>query len=404
MIRALLQNNFIKSVSILSSGVFIAQILMVFTIPLLTRLYTPLDYEKLTIFVGITLLLSGLSTGRFEVAIPKKNELSDVINLVHLSLSLNLVFSILYFIIYMIVSLFWELEKYWILVPICSFFIGLYNIFYYWALQREKFTDISKTRVSQVVSSNLISILLGYLGVNFGLLIGHIINFAMGFMRLSKEYVVNFKKYKSQINLKKTFYTNSNYIKFSTPEYIFQNISYYLPLIYLTTLAPLVVGYIFLLTKIINIPLNLVGRSISNVFYLNTKNKDKYFKYFIKNYLLGFIVSSSLIGSICIVLYYFSTLIFGGNWSGINDVLWLMLPIGIGQFLTSTYSTIFYNLNKEKVLMFISIFGFFFRVMPFLLFKEDIVNYFLIFNALFYIFFSALIVFLVYRWNFVQAK
>src|SRR5690606_28962447 len=172
----------------------------------------------------------------------------------------------------------------------------------------------------------------------------------------------------------------------------------------LTTLAPLVVGYIFLLTKIINIPLNLVGRSISNVFYLNTKNKDKYFKYFIKNYLLGFIVSSSLIGSICIVLYYFSTLIFGGNWSGINDVLWLMLPIGIGQFLTSTYSTIFYNLNKEKVLMFISIFGFFFRVMPFLLFKEDIVNYFLIFNALFYIFFSALIVFLVYRWNFVQAK
>lgn len=404
MIKTLKKNKFIKAVSILSSGVLIAQILMVFTIPLLTRLYTPLDYERLTIFVGITLLLSGLSTGRFEVAIPKKNELNEVINLVHLSLSLNMVFSILYFIIYIVVSLFWELERYWILIPICSFFVGLYNIFYYWALYREKFSDISKTRVSQVVSSNLISIFLGYLGVNVGLLIGHIVNFAMGFMRLSKEYIFNFKKYQNKINLKKTFYNNSNYIKFSTPEYIFQNISYYLPLIYLTTLAPLVVGYIFLLTKIINIPLNLVGRSISNIFYLNTKSKDNYFKYFIKSYLWGGVVSSSLIGFLCIVLYYFSALIFGENWAGINDILWLMLPIGIGQFLTSTYSTIFYNLHKEKVLMFISIFGFFFRILPFLFFKENIVNYFLIFNAIFYISFSILIVLLVYRWNFFQIK
>lgn len=399
MIRILKKNNFVKSVSILSSGVFFAQILMVFTIPLLTRLYTPLDYEKLTIFVGITLILSGLSTGRFEVAIPKKNELSEVVNLIHLSLSLNILFSILYLTLYIILSLFFDLEKYWILIPICSFFIGLYNIFYYWALYREKFSDISKTRVSQVITSNLISILFGFLGVGIGLLVGHIVNFAMGFFRLSKDYLLNFHKYENKINLKKTFYDNSNYIKFATPEYIFQNISYYLPLIYLTTLAPLVVGYIFLLTKIINIPLNLVGRSISNIFYLKTKDKNDYFKYFIKNYIFGFILSSSLIGFMCVVIYYFNTFIFGENWSGINDILWLMLPIGVGQFLTSTYSTIFYNLNKEKILMFISMFGFFFRISPFIFFKESIVNMFLIFNGIFYVLFSILIFFLVYHWK-----
>ena len=64
------QGGFLKSISVLVGGTIFAQAITVLSLPILTRLYNPLDFSIFAIYTSLLAVLSAISCLRFEVAIP----------------------------------------------------------------------------------------------------------------------------------------------------------------------------------------------------------------------------------------------------------------------------------------------------------------------------------------------
>lgn len=391
----MLNNSYLKKIATLTSGVLVAQLFMIICIPVLTRLYTPQDYDNLAIFVGITLILSGIATGRFELAIPKYNSSKILTNLVFLCLISNFSF----YLLLQIGFIFFidDIPLYYQIIPITVFFIGLYNTLYYYNISKNLLVEVSKSRVIQVLNSNIISILFGFYSINFGLLIGHAANFFSGISVLCKKVLVDFKVSSPNFNgLYIVFKKNNNYLKYSTFEYVLQHGGYYLPLFIISSYSPMIVGAFFLITKVINIPLNLLGKSLSSVFYNELKNKknSNKFKFIVKNITISFFLSTILIFLICLCVYLFSDTIFGDDWGFLKNIVWYFLPLGVFQFIYSSFSNVMYSLNLEKKLFQVNFLGFIIRTLPLFWVSGD--NYILVYilsSIVFYILATIIIIY-----------
>ena len=95
-IRTLLpKNNFARNVSVLVSGTTGAQILLILSVPFLTRLYTPEDFGILAVYASLLSFIVVIASLRYELAIPlPKNEV-EAANVAFLSLLLVIVITIL---------------------------------------------------------------------------------------------------------------------------------------------------------------------------------------------------------------------------------------------------------------------------------------------------------------------
>jgi len=87
------KNKFFQNLVKLSSSTLLAQVLLIISSPLLTRLYSPEDFGVFAFFIGIIGVLSTITNLRYEQAIiiPKKDSLAN--QLVYLSLISNITFS-----------------------------------------------------------------------------------------------------------------------------------------------------------------------------------------------------------------------------------------------------------------------------------------------------------------------
>lgn len=67
---ALFRQGFIRLIGILVGGTAFAQALMVLVLPLLTRLYTPEDFNVLAVYASILSIISVAACLRLEITVP----------------------------------------------------------------------------------------------------------------------------------------------------------------------------------------------------------------------------------------------------------------------------------------------------------------------------------------------
>ena len=72
--NVLQQKSFARSVSTLAGGSALAQLIALVSLPLMTRIFAPLDYGQYVIFMAYVGFISPIACARFEVAIllPKR--------------------------------------------------------------------------------------------------------------------------------------------------------------------------------------------------------------------------------------------------------------------------------------------------------------------------------------------
>ena len=92
------KNGFIRNSFNLTLGTAISQGIPVILSPVLTRLFSPEDFGLYAIVTSITVIISALSTGKYETVIVIAEDKKDAVNLVSLSLFLSLLISGLSFI------------------------------------------------------------------------------------------------------------------------------------------------------------------------------------------------------------------------------------------------------------------------------------------------------------------
>ena len=174
---------FARSVLTLASGTAAAQALLALALPVLTRLYTPMDYGALAVFSSTITVLLVVASLRYEQAIPLPETDDEAASLLALSLVLLLGMAAA------VALLVWlagdalvaaanvPVLRGWLwLIPLGFLGAGSYQALSYWAIRRHAFQLLARTRVIQGVGQTATQLGLGALAAGAsGLLLGDLV-------------------------------------------------------------------------------------------------------------------------------------------------------------------------------------------------------------------------------------
>ncbi|MHB8132771.1 MAG: lipopolysaccharide biosynthesis protein [Anaerolineaceae bacterium] len=360
-----LNGTFFGNVAVLVGGTSIAQAISLLIAPLVTRLYTPVDYGIVAVFTSLLTIIAPISSLRYEQAILLPDDDIEGEGLLSLSLMLTSLMAVIIFII----TILWgkpiayilnvqNLLPYFWLFPLGLFGSGTYLLFYYWALRKKAFTSITRTKLDQSIYSAIIQISLGYfLQGPLGLLIAQLVASVAGIFRLKKSANIKLNNFLIRQRIKLAPFLLKRYRKFalfSTPSAIINNFSIALPpLLFSAFYSSEISGQFALASKMIFLPLSFIGYSIGNVLFsqasqLYRDSPSKVYGLFVSilKKLLFIMIGIFIIGAIS---PYIFPIIFGHNWNKAGTfALSLSLLAGI-QIISLPLSCITIISEKLKV-------------------------------------------------------
>ena len=153
------RSSLVRNIATLATGSVIGQSLIIASMPVLTRLYSPSDHGKFALFFSIVSIIGIISCGSYERAIVLPKEKSDAVNVLKLAILINLSMAGLVLILVILlrqpVSRILgapELATWFYVMPISIFAVGFFEIMRFWLVRGKKFKDLSIARIFQTGS------------------------------------------------------------------------------------------------------------------------------------------------------------------------------------------------------------------------------------------------------------
>jgi O-antigen/teichoic acid export membrane protein len=354
-----MNNNFTKSVNKLISGTLISQLILLFSTPVLTRLYSAEQFGNFALFISIIGVLSVSASLRYNRAIPlPKND-----NNAKLILLLGFVIVFIYSTLLFLFLIFLELinliniaifgDYYFIyLIPFSVFLIGVYDLKTYWAVRLEKFGSLATNKIFQTVVIFGFQIVLVSLGA-LALSLGHVLGLLFSVLFLGFVLYDTFKRIKFSTN--KTIALAKRYKvfpKYSTWEALFNSFGNNAPVIFFSYfLGATVAGFYALTFKVLSMPINLIGAAIGQVYF--AKAAKQYNTVGVESLTLKlFSMLCNLSFAPAILLIYTAPLlfefVFGKDWRFAGIYAQIMVPWLVLIFISSPLSSIISVSEQQK--------------------------------------------------------
>lgn len=357
-------SSFLSNIAKLMMGNIGAQIILLVTLPVITRLYDPEAYGLLAIFVSISLVLIGVSPLRFNAVIllPKKE--SDALNVMALSLGVVVCIAALtvFFLIFFrnIICLYLNLDSisyYWLL-PINIWLGGWYLVFSFWYTRKGQFGNLAFSRIAEVASDKCFVILGGFLlnGSTIlllsGLLLGKIVSIATIGWRTFEEEIDNLKNSVSLKTMKELATRYQSFARYSG--WIFLNsLSRELPALFLGLFfGSSIVGFYALSNRVLAQPLIAMGDSISRSFFQKISEIQRSGKNIAMpvqemfEYLLLLVVFPMFLLSL--IAPAAVELVFGENWMPAADYVRIMWAFFVCPFIFRPLSVVLDILERQR--------------------------------------------------------
>jgi len=391
------KSEFSRNVLTLMTGTTIAQAIPIAITPILTRIYTPEDFGLFALYMGIASIISVIATGRYELAVmlPKKD--TDAIQIVYLSLIVTIcmgLFSlfIVYYFNAKIASLLAseDIANWLYLTPISVFFSGVYQTFNYWFNRQRQYNVLGQNRIVQNSTTAVINLGAGFTNIGVGGLIwGYIFGQIVAviymiylflkdklgdlgslnklkIIALGKQYIGHIK-YNSLSALIDTFRVNGIYILLNK------------------LFSGEILGFYFLSYKVLQLPMGLVGSSISQVFFQKISRESKLYELTKKFVFRMFFIASIPLGIIFIFGEEIFTFVFGEHWAIAGEISRILVPWIILSFVASPLASIYIKLDKLKLLLGLSSTYFLMSIVSIIIgyiYVEDILKTLIIFSML----------------------
>lgn len=357
--------TFLKNILVISSATSIAQLLNMLLSPVLTRIYTPDEYGVMTSFIAILGIISIIGSLKYELGIPIAKNDEKAINILFLSIIVLIMTATLTF---LLISIFGRsiidfisnpiLYDFMFLIPFGILASGLYSIFYQWALRKKSFNSISKTKVNQSVSQNLVKLGLGVLNFGpLGLILGTIIGQSAGILTLSRPVLKEYKFLIKKISIKKVIWSAKRYIRFplyTAPSHFLNSLGLQLPLLFMTSFySTKIVGYYGLAYTIVNLPMSLIGMAVADVYYsevarIGMTNSKKVKQ--LSNSLFKKLVLIGILPFVILVLFgpNLFSIVFGEEWYNAGVYARIISLLVLGRFIFTPISRIFSIYEKQS--------------------------------------------------------
>jgi O-antigen/teichoic acid export membrane protein len=359
--QALPKNSFVRSVLVLGGGTAGAQAISILSAPFLTRLYSAEAFGVVAVFISILGLFSVTSSLRYELAIPIAEDEEEAVHVVVLAFLIALLLS---FLTLGLVAVARHpiadavnipaLANYLWLLPLSLLLISAYQIFYYWAIRFQAFRAITRTRLTQSVSS--LAVKLG--GTAFGpltLILGEVVSQAAGMTSLG-GLVINgrWSTFKTVL-AKDLLHVARRYQKFplfTTWGSLLNKTGAQLPpLLFAAFFSPAAAGLFALANRMLSLPIALVAQAIANVFLskapdAHRENKLDLLVAKVHENLAKIAMPPTLL--LALVGPDLFALAFGPEWREAGVFVRFMTPMLYFQFIVSPISTVFNVLDKQE--------------------------------------------------------
>ena len=356
-------SEFVKNVITMLSGTTAGQFIAFLMLPVVARLYTPVQFGEYSLFISIASVIAVMASGRYELSIVliKKD-----INAFNLFAICSLLIIVTAFLTYLLIFFsfdylgffFNNIDDYsWIIfIPFSVFLSASIQLFTYWYTRKKYFKVISYGRFIQSAFTSVTFILLGYLnkgtmGLILGSITGQFIFFMIIVVKILREDYKSFKDINKQI-IKEELYKNRNFPYYSMPMGFLNSISMNL-LIYVLNIfySVKMVGLYAKANRVVNVPISLLTSAFTSVFYQNLSvTKRKLWLYKISYF--SFLITG-IIFMIPIIFWGESIFKFvlGDQWTNAGYIAKIIAPFIIFSFATSSVSNVYAVTKKNHIVL-----------------------------------------------------
>jgi len=350
-----------KDVLILSSGIFIAQLIPLLLQPFLKRTFSPEDFGTYDVYLKAFSILVALSSLKYENAIllPKKD--TDSKHVLYLSLIIS---AIVFLLVLLIVALFNDyLTGYLegityfslILLPFSVFSYSVFNTFNMYLIRRQKFVLSSSSKISRRFSEGMVQVLFGYLQNSKGLLIGDVIgNLVQGIFSFWKAKLITPFKYISYSKLKKVAHEYRDLPIYTLiPNVLNTFVLGSLTFLILNKFDLKEVGYLEFTQKILSIPGVFISISISQVVFQRVSQliiKGKNIVPLLWS-IIAILIVFSIIFIVCIEFFAndIFLLIGGDGWENSGEYAQILVYASAAMLIFSPLGKVLIALKKFKI-------------------------------------------------------
>jgi len=369
--RKLHQSEFLRNVGTLLSGTAIAQAIPVLLSPILSRLYSPDDFGILALFMGISIVVSVIATGRYELAIMLPEEKRDASNLVALAVILTTLTSLFTLILVLLlkdfVAGFFDepgIESWLYFIPLIVFFTGIYNTFNYWSTRHKTFKRNAAARISQSTAMVGTNLGMGFAGTGaVGLVAGYILGQMVAASVLAWKTLRNYSDLTRDVSrhlIMQNARKYKNFLRINTPHAFIGSLQDHgIVYVIMAFFNKAILGSYSFAFRLVTAPASLIGYSIYQVFYQKAttalqEGQD------IQPMVLRIYRNLFVIGlPIFAVLFFWGppifAFVFGEEWIMAGEIAAIIAPWLFLNFIATPVSCITVIMNKQWQGMLLSI-------------------------------------------------
>ena len=348
-------DDILTSLLKLLPGSVFSQLIMLLSLPLVSRLYAPETFGIFGVYMSFLATLSIISCGKYEdaIVVAKSEKLAKY--LLVLSVGLTLIVSlILFFIIFLIITIY-DLETWLYFFPLSLFLGAVFRCLICWENRKKGYGLISKAQFIQSLVSVFVTISFAY--VYQDNVLGFVLAYFFGLFVSTFYLVLYIKKYifKDLFRLRYCVFVLKRFKRF--PKYgVLSSFIYELYLEIPIIMMGMFFGsyYLgqFMLLKRLFSPLVVLQNVLYKIYYQKTSQlffKKKQFHHLIK---IFFVKSSYfLIFTYAIILTFGEKIILfflGNDWVFAGKVISFLSLFFLVDFLFVSVSSIFLVKKKNK--------------------------------------------------------
>ncbi|MEE6295627.1 lipopolysaccharide biosynthesis protein [Georgenia wangjunii] len=273
----------VRGLGKLMSGTIVGQVLVLASMPLLSRLYTPDSFGVFTAVVAVAVMVGPLATGRYELAIAIPAKDSDAVSVAFVSLIMAVATGVMGTLVILasgelITTHLGHHDLYpWILyVPLISSVAAAFTVLHYLALRRQRYGAIARRSV--IRSLVLVTYQCGAGLVSptpAGLLLGQAAGEFAGVVSLLSRSSIRAAWRRNKVrplraHLGRLWLSAKVYLRFPlllAPSGLLNVAGVHLPVVLVSGLyGPAVAGWLGMAQRSVSVPVALVAASVAQVF------------------------------------------------------------------------------------------------------------------------------------------
>ncbi len=366
---------FVKATVVLVTGTTAAHLVTAVSLPVATRLYSPAEFNILSVFSAVTAVASVAACLRFDTAIPVTKTYDEARGALALALLSAVCIAFLAALVILAVPTAWLARTglavaapyLWLLPPAILLSAG-FSALQGWYVRESRFKAIANIRVVQSVTTAGAQLSIGAFALGpIGLLLGYVANFAAGCLLLSRSVSKDARlRDIDRAHLQTVGKAYHTFPKYSTLEALLNSAAIQAPVVLIAawTNGP-EAGHLMLAMYVMQVPMALIGTAVGQVYLAQGPQANA--RGALGEFTLSTLARLSKLGIGPLVFAGFVApvavaTIFGSEWRRSGEMVALMTPWFIAQFLSSPLSMAIHIVRNQGIALSIQAFGLIVRV------------------------------------------